>query len=228
MNHKNSMPIERRAFFERFPLYVWICFLYFFAIDFLVFYGTRPLLPYLPAHDLSTPLDRMIPLSPPWIVVYVGAFLSWVVSLVWIMSDSRERAYRLCGTYTIIMIVCTVCFLAFPVTIERPEVTGDGLFEWGVRLIYRLDSPTNLFPSLHVIISYLCWRFTIGAKRIPKWYMWFNLVYLILVCFSILFVKQHFIADIGLAFIVAEGAVQLARLLRIERIGFAIEKNVKK
>ena len=221
-------PIRPSSFGKRFPPYVWICFIYMLAFDLAVFYGTRPLLPYLPAHDLSTPLDEMIPVVPAWITVYFLSFLSWTVSMIWIHSESKRHAYRMCGVYSIIMILSAICFLAYPVTIQRPAITESGLFNDWMRLLYKLDSPTNLCPSLHVVTSYLCWRGTMDCKKIPKWYQWFNLVFLILVCFSILFVKQHFVIDIVVAIIVAEGALQIGRLTRIERIGFAIEKRFKR
>lgn len=216
---------ERRPFSARFPLYVWICFLYLLTIDLLVFYGTRPILPYLPTHSLSTPLDERIPVMPAWITIYYLAYLSWLITILWMLADSKRHAYRLCGVYTIIMIVSTICFLAYPVTIQRPEVTESGFFYDLLRGLYQIDSPTNLCPSLHVVINYLCWRGTMGCKKIPRWYQWFNLAFLVLVCCSILFVKQHFIADVGAAVIVTEGALQIGRLTRIERIGFAIDNR---
>lgn len=216
---------KKTSFRERFPLYVWVCFVYLVTIDLLVFYATRPILPHLPAHSLSTPLDEMIPVVPAWVTIYFLSFLSWLVTILWILTESKRHAYRLCGVYSIIMIVTLICFLAYPVTIERPEITESGLFNDWMRLLYRVDSPTNLCPSLHVVISYLCWRGTMDCKKIPKWYQWFNLVFFILVCFCILFVKQHFIADIGVALVITEGALQIARLTRIERIGFVIDRR---
>ena len=229
MKEENSaQTTERRPLLKRLPRYAVICYLYFWAIDFLVFYGTRPILPYLPSHSLSTPLDEMIPVRSAWIVVYVAAFATWFITIAWIMPESKRHAYRLCGAYTIIMIASLICFLAYPVTIQRPEITEGGVFNDLLRLIYSLDSPTDLCPSLHVVLNYVCWRCTLDCRKIPKWYQWFNLVCLILVCFSILFVKQHFIADIFVALVITEGALQIGRLTRIERIGFAIEERFKR
>ncbi len=220
--------VPRRSFREIFPPYVWITFAYLAAIDLFVFYATRPILPYLPAHSLSTPLDEAIPLAPAWVTIYFLSFLSWVITIVWMLCESKQQAYRMCGVYTIVMIVSLICFLAYPVTIERPEITGTGLFNDWMRLLYKVDSPTNLCPSLHVVISYLCWRGPMHCKKIPKWYTWFNLLFLILVCFSILLVKQHFVADIAVAVVVTEGALQIGRLTRIERIPAAIEARFRR
>lgn len=228
MEQQLSEHTGRRSFSERFPRYVWICAAYLLTIDLIVFYGTRPILAYLPAHDLSTPLDQRIPVLPVWITVYFAAFIPWIITLPWVLSESKRHAYRLCGVYTIIMIATLICFLGYPVTIARPEITGDGIFDKAMRLLYRIDSPMNLCPSLHVVLSYLCWRCTMDCQKIPKWYQWFNLVFLIPVCLSILFVKQHFVVDIAVALIVSEGALQIGRAARLERIGFAIETRFRK
>lgn len=221
-------PKVRRTFKEVFPPYVWICLAYLLTIDLSVFYGTRPILPHLPAYSLAVPLDAAIPLMPAWVIIYFLSFASWLGTALWIVAEDKRHAYRLCGVYTIIMIFSLACFLLYPVTIERPEITGDGFFDKWMRFLYQVDSPTNLFPSLHVVLSYICWRGTMGCKKIPKWYQWFNLMFLILVCFSVLFVKQHFIADIFSAIVITEGALQIGRLTEIERIGFAIERKFKK
>ncbi len=217
-------PLEHRTFKDVFPPYVWVTFVYLLTIDLLVFYGTRPFLPHLTAHDLSTPLDAKIPFMPAWIIVYYASFLSWLISIIWMLMENKQRAYRLCGVYTIICILATICFLAYPVTMQRPEVTESGLFYDWIRGLYTIDAPVNLCPSFHVVISYLCWRGTFGCEKIPRWYRWFNFAFLILVCFSILFVKQHVMIDIGVAIVITELALQIGRLTKIERVGFAIER----
>ena len=227
-NEQPAQQIERRSFKEVFPPYVWICFAYLLTIDLLVFYGTRPLLPYLPAHDLSTPLDAKIPFLPTWIIVYYLSFVSWIVSIIWILMESKQHAYRLCGVYTIICILSAICFLAYPVTLQRPEVTEPGLFNDLMRGLYRIDAPENLCPSFHVVISYICWRGTFGCSKIPKWYQWFNLAFLILVCFCILFVKQHVLVDIAAGVVITEAALQIGRLTKIERIAFALDHRFHK
>ena len=217
-----------KTFRERFPLYVWICFAFLLIVDLLVFYGTRPFLRNAQFHSLTLPLDTKIPFIPEWVSLYFLSYISWIVTIIWILRESKQHAYRLCGVFTIIAILSAICFIAYPVTMQRPEVTGTGFFNDWMRLLYRVDSPNNLCPSFHVVISYLCWRGTMGCRKIPKWYQWFNLVLLILVCLCILFVKQHVLLDIVVAVVISELALQIGRLTRIERIAFAIERAVLK
>ena len=212
------------AFFRRFPLYVWVCLAAMFGLQMLVFSGTRVFLPYLAVHNMTIPADHAIPFIPQWIVIYFLSYVSWLVSAVWILEEGKPHGYRFACAYMLALLISGAIFLIYPGTMERAALNGGGLWVDWMRFLYWIDSPTNLCPSLHVLISYFCWRGTLGCRRIPRWYQWFNLVFLVLVCCSILFVKQHALVDIPVALVVGELAVQLARLWRLERIPFAIDK----
>lgn len=224
----NTDPSEKRSFKDRFPLYVWLSLIYLLIIDLITFYGTRIPLAHMQMHDLSTPLDAKIPFVSEWVTIYFLSYVGWMISIIWILSDSKKQAYRLCGTFTIACLISAVCFLVYPGTMQRPEITEPGFFNDWMRFLYRVDSPTNLCPSFHVVISYFCWRACFGCTKIPKWYRWFNLAFLVLVCFCILFVKQHVLTDIGVALVVSELSFQIGRLTKIERIGFSIDRLFNK
>ena len=194
-----------------------------FALQMVVFYATRIPLAHMTLHDMTIPLDAEIPFRPEWVTVYLLAYVSWLVSALWILWESKSHGYRFACAYMLSLLLSGIVFLAYPGTMQRPEPVGEGLFMEGIRFVYRMDSPTNLCPSLHVLIIYFCWRGTMGCRKIPRWYQWFNLVFLILVCCSVLFVKQHALVDIPTAILIGELSLQAARWLRLERNPFAIE-----
>ena len=101
------------------------------------------------------------------------------------------------------------------------------LFPWLTRVVYACDQPNNLCPSLHVVCSYYCWRAIWDTEGIPTWYRRFNFVFLLLVCCSILFVKQHVLVDIPAGVLVSEIPLQLAKRFRWERLGYALEKRIE-
>ena len=107
---------------------------------------------------------------------------------------------------------------------ERPEITGGSFFDKWMVFLYRVDAPVNLCPSLHVLITYFCWRETIRCTGIPWWYKLFSFIFFLCVCCSVLFVKQHALVDVPCGVIVGEFALQCARLFRLERIPVAIER----
>lgn len=230
MSRPNRQPARdaRVPLFRRIPTRAWICIGAAMLLQLIIFFPTRSLIARLPMHYMETPLDLAIPFIPGWITIYYLSFVSWLVSSVWILSGDRAHAYRFTSAYILALIASAVVFIAYPGTMHRPEPTGDGLFMRWMRQLYRIDSPMNLCPSLHVLLSYFCWRGTYGCRHIPPWYRWFNFVFLILVCLSILFVKQHVVVDIPVAILVGELALQAARVFRLERIPESLAARIHK
>ena len=202
---------------NKIPPHVPVCIAWIVGVQLLVYYGTR-LVPSPPPRDLSTVLDRAIPLVPPWIVVYLGAYLTWAAGLWRILTSDRTRAARISFAYGAALLLCGICFLFLPCTMERPEVPGEDVFSEAVRFLYRIDPPRNLLPSIHVLASYFCWRGMTGCREIPIGEKVLFFVFLILVCFSILFVRQHVLWDIPAAVAAAEAALALSGIIRPERL----------
>ena len=215
-------------FLKRFPPYVWICFVLVLSFQMTVFYGSRVFLPYLPQYSPVTWLDQQIPLVPEWLIVYFLSYLSWTVTVILILAENKEHGYRFAMAYTTSLFITGVIFLAWPLTMERPEITGTGFFYDWMRFLYAADEPVNFCPSLHVLISYMCFRGCMGCQKIPRAYMIGQGVFLVLVCFSVVFLKQHLLIDIPAALVVGEISLQTARLLRAERFPFLLERMMNK
>jgi membrane-associated phospholipid phosphatase len=99
----------------------------------------------------------------------------------------------------------------------RPEVTGEGFSSWLLRFLYRVDQPTNLFPSIHCLVSWLCYDGIRGKKEIPAWYRGFSCIFALLVVLSTQFTKQHYIADAAAGLILAEALFQLNKRISAYR-----------
>ena len=207
--------------------YGWVCLIFLILCQALVFCATRIPLAYMNKLDLSIPLDGRIPFHPVWIVIYVLAFASWTVTCFLLFRQRKEHVYRNCAAYLLTLVLTGIIFMLVPGAMERPEVPGSDFFSWLTRFIYFVDQPNNLFPSLHVICSYYCWRALWDTEGIPLWYRRFNFIFLLLVCCCILFVKQHVIVDIPAGVLVSEIPLQLARRFRWERLGYALEKRIE-
>lgn len=197
---------------RRIPRHVWPCMAVMLFAQLLVFYATRLLLPYLPQHSFETALDAAIPVRAEWIIIYYLTFVFWIASAVLILSESRAYARRMVRGYLIAMLISGVIFVGYPTTMTRPVPPDTGLFNILLALLYQMDAPVNLCPSLHVLITYFCIRAAMGSRIVPKWYLPVSWVFLALVCLCILFVKQHVLADIPSAILVGELSVRLAGL----------------
>lgn len=215
---------QRTVSRTRSPACVVAVFAVMAAAQLLCYYLTQLALPHLTPRILTGPLDARIPFSPPWVTIYFLSYPFWICTVLWILCESRAYVYRFCSAYVLAMLLSAAIFLLWPGTMERPEITGDGFFDRWMRLLYRVDEPANLCPSLHVLITWFCWRGTMRCTGIPRWYRVLSFVFLAGVCCSVLFVKQHALIDVPCGILVGELSLQCARLGRMERIPFRIER----
>lgn len=71
------------------------------------------------------------------------------------------------------------------------------------RYHYRIDAPVNLFPSIHCLVSWLCWAGVRNRKELPRRYRRSAFWMAAAVCVSTLTTKQHVLWD-------AAGGIALA------------------
>lgn len=222
MNSFKSRYDELLPKYTRKPLLIVLIF------NFFVYYSPKFLIPEYRLHYLSTSLDDALPVVPAFIFIYVLAFLQWGLGYIIIARDSRERCYRILTGELIAKTIAWVIFMAYPTAIrhEAPAVTGPTT--WLLAFIFAADIPAiNLFPSLHCLESWLCFRGAIGLKRMPRRYTWLQLIFTLLVFASTILVKQHVWPDILGGIAVAELGQLLRRLLRAERIFQRLEQKTK-
>lgn len=172
----------------------------------------------LPARELHAPelaLDRLLPLEPPWALVY-GALYLFLILLPILAVRQQEHIGRTVSAYLTVWITAYVFFVAFPTVAPRPpEVIGEGFAVWGLRALYSADPPYNCFPSLHVAHSFVsaltCYRLHrgLGAATVAA---------ASLVGLSTLFTKQHYVLDVvaGVLIALVAYAVFLRRYPRRE------------
>ena len=168
------------------------------------------------AIDMTTKWDLLFPFTPVWILVYIGTFVFWTYQYTTVARESPEAAYRLSTADFCAKIICMVFFILMPTTNVRPEVTGTGFIPFVMRFIYWIDTPSNLFPSIHCFVAWLGTRQMFEAKKIRRRVLTSVLCVIgsLLVFASTLFTKQHVIVDVFSGVAVAE-------------IGFVIAKYTK-
>ncbi len=191
--------------FVRFPL---LCAL---VINFLTYYGTKLATLNAKHYDLTIGLDHAIPFVPFFISIYVLAYVQWLLSYVYHTKQSYEACYTLITANIITKGICALFFLFFPTEIQLPEITGTGIWDQLTQFIYNADTPRTLFPSLHCVESWFCFRGTMYVKNAPKWYVAAQGVFSLLVFASTVFVKQHFIVNVFAGIAVAELGLFIAK-----------------
>ncbi len=178
----------------------------------LVYQGTKLINMNMHHWNIMLPIDHQIPLVSWTVLIYFGSYVFWTLgyTVIALQSDRHESERFFC-TALIAKLFCLVFFIAFPTTLTRPEITGTTLFDALMRLLYSLDHPINLFPSLHCIASWLCWVGVRGKREIPFSLKVSALVLAILVFISVLTTRQHVVVDIFGGILVAEISALIAR-----------------
>ena len=180
-----------------------------------VYYGARIATASFPHYDLTTYFDRLIPVVPFFTSIYFLAFPFWAAGYILSVRISRDQAMTLlCGDF-LSKGVCLVFFLLFPTTNTRPEIAGRGIWETLLLWLYQTDSPDNLFPSIHCLVSWLCFAGIRRQPTIPLPSQAATLFMALLVFLSTLFTRQHVIADVLGAIVIGEACYRIASLPRV-------------
>ena len=176
-------------------------------------------------YDASFFLDEKIPFLPIFIWIYVLAYLQWFIGYFAVMRSNETTCKTYFGAEFIGKLTCVLIFALIPTTMVRPELSGSGLTNDLMQWMYSIDSPDNLFPSIHCMESWLVARGLMETKapRAAKILMW---VFSILVFMSVVFVKQHVVIDIAGGIAVAELAIYLSKRLDMPGFYTAIEKRL--
>lgn len=183
-----------------------VCLLY----DTAIYSGTQLLTEHWHHWDLTGRLERQIPVIPEFTLIYLLFFPFWIGNFLLIGHLGKEKARRFIRADLIAWTVCGVCFLLFPTANVRPAGLEEGIWTELLELVYRMDPPTNLFPSIHCLASWLCFVVLRREESLPVWYRAGCGVMAVLICISTVAVRQHVLADVAAGILLAEGAWALA------------------
>ena len=184
------------------------------AANFIIYFGVSQLRDHLTFHSLTLPVDDRIPFFAPFIIFYILAYVQWIINYLLIAREGKAFCYHFIYGDVISKLFCLVFFLFFPTTLVRPEVTGHSICDQLVRLVYQLDAPVNLFPSIHCLDSWCCIHAALRMKKTPRWYLPITIVMSFCVFASTLLVKQHVFVDIFGGILVFEAGYYLARKIK--------------
>lgn len=176
-----------------------------------VYYGGRVFAAGRHHFDFSTGLDRALPFVPAFMAVYVLAFVFWIAGFVIIGRESPAVCFEVMSGEQLAKLMCLLCFLAVPTVMVRPPVPQSGVFSGLTQLIYRMDAPDNLFPSIHCLESWICFRGALRCRKVGRAYRVFALTAALLVFASTLLVKQHLAVDVAGGVAAAELGLLLSR-----------------
>ncbi len=153
---------------------------------------------------MSAGLDDWLPFVPFFVLFYALAFAQWGFSYIFHCRESAQLCYRMVVADIIAKLICLVCFVLLPTEIVRPEITGNSIWEWATGIFYATDKPINLFPSIHCLESWICFRTAMMMEKRNGWYITAQGILTVLVMASTVLIKQHFVIDIPAGVLVVE------------------------
>lgn len=187
-----------------------------------VYFGTRLVAWSWDHHDITTNFDLRFPLIPWTIVIYIGSYLFWVVNYCICAVQDQKKCHRFFCADWIAKIIALIVFLTFPTTNIRPEITGNGIWDISMKLLYWVDRPDNLFPSLHCLVSWMCWIGVRKRKDVSPIYRYASLLMAIAICLSTMTTKQHVLVDVIGGVALAEICYAVAGFSKIRDIYSAL------
>jgi membrane-associated phospholipid phosphatase len=192
-----------RKFYIKVCLIVYFVWIIFFEV--IGLYAVK-----LPTHDITSLIDRKIPLIPQFIWPYLLCYVFPLLPLL-VVKDSH-RLNRTLLSIIIANLSAFILYLVFPVAFPRPEL-GQGLSEDMLSFLYRVDfyPGANKLPSLHVTFAWMVYLACRG-QRFGKFGNTFIFLIAMLITISALFVKQHVIADVVIGMVWALASWSLAAM----------------
>lgn len=148
------------------------------------------------------PLEDNIPFLPGTFFIYILVY--FVPLTAFLLMKERRHMFAAMWAFGVGVVFHEIIWLIYPVEfILRPDLPIDtpNFFMKMVALFFKLDSPPiNCFPSLHVTYAFLTfYAMHIFRPRFAKIF----LILAIVISFSTLTFKQHFVADVLAGFAIA-------------------------
>ena len=158
-------------------------------------------------HIIHMPLDDLIPFCEYFIVPYILWFAYIACGAIYFFFHDHDDFYRLCIFLATGMTVFLIISTFYPNGhYLRPyHFTRNNVFIDLCKMIYGSDTPTNLFPSIHVYNS-LGIHFAVMHSsyfKDKKHVQHASFVLCVLIILSTMFIKQHSVFDVSTAFMLA-------------------------
>lgn len=161
---------------------------------------------------IHTAVDDLIPFIPVFVIPYILWFPYVIGAIFFLAMVHEESFHRLCTCLMTGMTIFIAVSVVFPnIHLLRPEVMPqENVFTQMIGFLYRIDTPTNLTPSIHVynslavIAAYWNWDWKKDSGRaLTALCKYAGRAFITLLGMSIIFstvlIKQHSFSDVVIA-----------------------------
>ncbi len=158
---------------------------------------------YLGSNEIASKMERhygmyfdfekQIPLVPWMIYIYASFHLLLILNFFIIKDPRVIKAFTISLMSS--SFLAAIVFLSFPGELGFSRVDGIDGYEPLYLFLHKLDHPHNLYPSLHITFSVLT-AFAMFDQTNSKWFHLFLVLWITLICFSVVLVHQHHLFDV--------------------------------
>ena len=160
-----------------------------------------------PVLQVHCRLDDMMPFWK-WAVIPYVLWFAWVPAVFLLLLRRAPEAYwkALCGQAVGTATALTL-YVLLPTGLHlRQRVYGTDLAAQLLRLIYRVDPPVNVCPSLHVFVTVLLLLVLLGTPGVVSTAARHLNVWIALaICTSTVLIDQHSVIDVACGLLLALG-----------------------
>lgn len=151
-------------------------------------------------HIIHTTFDEKIPFIEYFIIPYLLWFGFIAVTILYFFLHDKEGFYKLAFFLITGMTLFLVISTVYPNgQVLRPLIfQRNNIFVDMVRQLYRTDTPTNIFPSIHVYNSIGVFLAIRNCEKLQKHRIIQDgsFILTVLIILSTMFLKQHSVIDV--------------------------------
>ncbi len=183
---------------------------------------------YLESHvtvhyfEIHSWIDDEIPFIEYFIVPYLLWFVFIAVVFLYFFFTDVEGFYKLAKLSFIGMTIFLIISTLVPNGLDlRPHFFArDNIFVDMVKMLYQADTPTNVFPSLHVFNSVAACIAIYDSEALRKRRIISGASYVLAgsIVLATMFLKQHSIYDVIAAFVLAYALYQVVYVTEHKKV----------
>lgn len=151
---------------------------------------------------IHSKLDDLIPFNEVFIIPYFLWFLYIAITIIYFLLTSKQDFFKCCAYLFTGMTVCLFIYTVWPnghyLRVDLDALGRHNIFITLLSGLYKFDTATNVFPSIHVFNSVGAFIAISKSERLNKFHgiRLFALILTILICLSTVFLKQHSVMDV--------------------------------
>ena len=180
------------------PQYAHIKLLLGWVVYFAFYFLTENLIPAEACHVVHSRLDDLIPFNEYFVIFYISWFALIAFSLLSFFLYDIQSFKDLSTFIIITQVVAMAVYILWP---NRQDLRPDSfehrnLCTMILGFLYTFDTPTGVCPSLHVAYSLGIGSVWLKKKDASPVWKAVLTVWLLMICLSVMFVKQHSAVDV--------------------------------